>query len=158
MIEDNFLECVLPDYDMKIKYPATWEKIDKQDLKRPLVVLFRSSNETRSDPFLHSLAIGVIAVNADLSRRLTPKKCADSTSDSFKEKHSDFVLLESMPTTLAGLPAQQVVFTANGKKYLYVFAPRVNRVYFIVYASMPGKYLKFLSIIEQMITSFEFLS
>jgi len=57
--EDNFLECVLPEYDIKIKYPATWHKIDKQDLKPPLVVAFRSSKETRTDTFLESVGIGL---------------------------------------------------------------------------------------------------
>src|SRR5215207_672481 len=126
--EDNFLECVLPEYDIKIKYPTTWHKIDKQDLKPPLVVAFRSSKESRSDPFLESIGISVIPVSTDLSKNLTPQKCADSTIQSFKEKNSDFVLLESTATTAAGLPAQQTVFMASGKKYLYVFTPKADKV------------------------------
>src|SRR5829696_6413204 len=156
--EDNFLECVLPEYDIKIKYPATWHRIDKQDLKPPVVIAFRSSKETSSDPFLESIAISVLPVSSDLGKSLTPQKCADSTIQSFKKKNSDFVLLESTAITVAGLPAQQVVFTASGRKYLYIFTPRANRVYFIIYVSMPEKYLKFLSTIEQMITSFKFVS
>jgi len=156
--EDNFLECVLPEYDIKINYPATWYKADKQDLKPPLAVVFRSSKETSSDPFLESVGISIIPVSANLTKSLTPQMCADSTIQSFKEKNSDFVLLESTTTTLAGLPAQQVVFMAGGKKYLYVFTPRGDKVYLIVYVSMPEKYLRFLSIVEQMIASFEFIS
>ena len=59
--EVNFLECVLPEYDIKIKYPATWHKIDKQDLKPPLVVAFMLSKETGTDTFLESVGIGVIS-------------------------------------------------------------------------------------------------
>ena len=36
IVEDNFLDCILPEYDIKIKYPATWHRIDKQDLKPPM--------------------------------------------------------------------------------------------------------------------------
>jgi Double zinc ribbon len=158
IVEDNFLECMQPEFDIKIKYPATWHRIDKQDLKPPLVLAFRSSKETRSDQFLETMGISVLQVSADLSKNLTPQSCAESTIQSFKEENSDFVLLESTTTTLAGLPAQQVVFTAGGKKYLYVCTPRANKVYFIMYVSKPEKYLKFLSIIEQMVTSFEFIS
>jgi hypothetical protein len=124
------------------------------------VVAFRSSKETRTDTFLESVGIGVVPVTAtaDLETGLTPEKCADSTINNFKEKYRDFALLESTPTTAAGLPAQQAVFTASGRKYLYVFTPRGNRVYLIIYGTMPEKYSKFLSIIEQMITSFEFIS
>ena len=78
--------------------------------------------------------------------------CAESTFQSFKKKNSDFVLLESIATTAGGLPAQQAVFLAGGRKYLYVFTPRASKVYLIVYVSTPEKYLKFLSIVEQMIT------
>lgn len=157
IVEDNFLECILPEYDLKIKYPATWHRIDKA-LKRPIVLAFKSSKETPSDPFLESIGISVLPVSEDLSKNLTPQSCADSTIQSFKSKNSDFVLLESTPTTFGGLPAQQAVFTAGGKKYLYVFTPRANKVYFVTYVSMPEKYLKFLSIVEQMIASFEFTS
>jgi hypothetical protein len=156
MAEDNFLECLLPEYDMKIRYAATWHRIDKQDLKPPLVLAFRSSKEASSDPFLETIGISVLPVNDNLTKNLTPQTCADSTIQSFKKK-SDFVLLESTPTTLGGLPAQQVVFTSGGKKYLYVFTPRANKVYFVTYVSMPEKYVKFLSVIEQMVISFEFI-
>jgi len=149
--EDNFLECVLPEYDIKINYPATWYKAEKEDLKPPLVVAFRSSKENSSDPFLESVGISVIPVGTHLSKRLTPQMCANTTIRSSKKKNSDFVLLESVTTTVAGLPAQQVIFIAGGKKYLHVFVPRANKVYLIIYISLPEKYLKFLSIVEQMI-------
>ena len=47
-----------------------------------------------------------------------------------KEQNFDFVLLESNATTVAGLPAQQVVSMVGGKKYLDVFIPRADRVIF----------------------------
>ena len=123
-----------------------------------MVLAFRSSKETSSDPFLESIGISVLPVSDDLRKSLAPQRCADSTIQSFKIKNSDFVLLDSTLTTLGGLPAQQAVFTAGGRKYLYVFTPRANNVYFITYVSISEKYLKFLSVIEQMMTSFEFVS
>jgi hypothetical protein len=155
--EDNFLEYVLLEYDIKIKYPTTWHRTE-HDLKPPLVLAFSSSRETRSDRFLESIGISVLHVNDELAKNLTPQRCADSTIQNFKEKNSDFVLLESKPTALGGLPAQQVVFAAGGRKYLYVFTPKANKVYFMLYVSLPEKYVKFLPIVEQMITSFEFIS
>jgi hypothetical protein len=156
--EDNFLECVLPEYDIKINYPATWHKIDKQDLKGTLVVAFSSFKESRSDPFLETVGISVIPISTELSKSITPQACAESTFQSFKKKNSDFVLLESIATTAGGLPAQQAVFIAGGRKYLYVFTPIADKVYLIIYMSTPEKYLKFLSIVEQMIASVEFKS
>ena len=156
--EDNFLECVLPEYNMKINYPATWHKADKQDLKPPLVVGFRSLKESSSDIILESVAISITRISTNLSKSLTPQKCAELMISSTKEKNADFVLLESTATTVGGLPAHQVVFTYGRKKFLQVFTPRADKVYQIIYVSAPEKYLRFLSIVEQMIASFEFKS
>jgi hypothetical protein len=86
------------------------------------VVAFRSSKETRTDTFLESVGIGVVPVTAtaDLETGLTPEKCADSTINNFKEKYRDFALLESTPTTAAGLPAQQAVLRPVGES-IYMF-------------------------------------
>jgi hypothetical protein len=157
IMEDNFLECVLPEYNIKIKYPATWTKADKQDLKPPLVVGFKSSKESSSDIWLENVTISIISSGSDPKKSLTPQMCANSVIRS-RQKNSDFVLLESISTTAGGLPAQQVVLMAGGKKYLYIVIPRANKVYLITYVSAPEKYLKFLSVVEQMIASFEFIT
>jgi hypothetical protein len=156
--EDNFLECVLPEYGMKINYPATWYRGNKEDLKGTLVAAFRSFKESRSDPFLETVGISIIPIDTKVSKNITPQMCADSTIQSFKKKNSNFVLLESIATTVSGLPAQQAVFISGGKKFLYVFTPKADKVYLIIYMSTPEKYLKFLSVVEQMIASFEFIS
>jgi hypothetical protein len=49
---------------------------------------------------------------------LTPEKCANFIVNDFKQRYTDFILLESLAITVAGLPAQQTVFTAGGKRYL----------------------------------------
>lgn len=158
IVEDNFLECMLPEYEIKIKYPATWQQVNKQDLKPPIVVQFGSRRESRSDTFLETVGISVTPFTTNQIAGLTPEKCADFLCDSFRQRHNDFILLESTSTTIAGLPAQQTVFTAGGKRYLYVFTLRGNRLYSIIYWSLPETYPRFLSIAEQMIASFEFIS
>jgi hypothetical protein len=150
-------KIILPEYEIKIKYPATWHQVDKQDLKPPIVVQFRSSKEDVFDSFLESVGISVTTFTPAQISGLTSEKCASFLTSSFKQRHTDFILLESIATTVAGLPAQQAVFTAGGKRYLYVFVLRGNRLYSIVYWSLPETYSKFLSVAEQMITSFEFI-
>jgi hypothetical protein len=80
-----------------------------------------------------------------------------------KNKHSDFVLIESLPTTLANLPAHQLVYTDGGTQSLYVYqslcvaTKKGNSIYFILYRAQKEKYLKFLPEVEQMISSFQFI-
>jgi hypothetical protein len=37
-INMEFLECIVPEYGLKISYPTTWEKVNKTDLRPPLVI------------------------------------------------------------------------------------------------------------------------
>ena len=62
----DFLECVLPEYGLKISYPTTWEKVNKTNLRPPLVIGFRRPRENHSDPFLESVGIAIIDISSDL--------------------------------------------------------------------------------------------
>jgi hypothetical protein len=88
IVEGNFLECVLPEYEIKIKYPATWHQVDKQDLKSPIVVQvqFRSPKEGRSDSFLESVGISVTPLTTNQIAGLNPEKCASILTSSFKQR------------------------------------------------------------------------
>jgi hypothetical protein len=56
------------------------------------------------------------------------------------------------------VPAYQIVFTEIGQKKLGISATKGNKVYMVSYGTRPERYLKYISTVEQMIVSFEFLS
>jgi hypothetical protein len=153
IIEDNFLEFQSPYYNFKINYPALWEKKDNDlpdDLSK---VFFLSPSENSVDPFLEALSIAV----QEISENYTLTEWIEANIQDMKNKHSDFVLIESLPTTVANLPAHQLVYTENGYQSLCVATKKGNSIYFILYKAQEEKYFKFLSVIEQMISSFEFI-
>jgi ribosomal protein L40E len=153
IIEDNFLEYQSPDYNFKINYPATWEKKDK-DLPNDLIkVFFLSPSENSIDPYLESLSIAV----QEISENYTLDDWIEAGIQDMKNKHSDFVLIESLPTTISNLIAHQFVYTEDVYQSLCVATKKVNSIYFILYKAQEEKYFKFLSVIEQMISSFEFI-
>jgi hypothetical protein len=138
----EFLEYVLPEYGLKISYPTTWEKVNKTDLRPPLVIGFRRPRKNNSDPFLESVGIAIIDISSDLVTsplHIILKEYVDGNISDLKHRFPDFVLAESAPTTIAGNEAHQLVYN-------------------IVYRSRPEVFLKYLSTVEQMIASFEFLS
>jgi hypothetical protein len=149
VIEPSFYECILPEYGIKINYPSTWTRRD--DTYDALKVAFLSPKEGPTDPFLDLLGICV-----DGTFKMNLQKFIELSIASVKTS-SDFKLLESTPTTLSGLPAHQIVYLANNTKTLLVATVRNNVFYWLQYASEPKSYLKFLSSVEQMISSFEFL-
>jgi len=153
IVDDNFLEYILSEYGLKIKYPATWTKVDT-DLPPPAAAVFFSPMEDPSDSFNEHLVLGVV----DMTITTTLEELRDGNLRDLNEKNSDFILHESVPTTIAGIPAWHLIFTSGGQRTLAVYMIRGNRLFIINYVSQPEKYFKFLSIVEQMITSIEFLS
>ena len=152
VVEPDFFECLLPEYNVKINYPSTWTRRD--DASDPCKVVFQSPKEGPTDRFLDGLAVCV-----DDTLGNTPlQNFIEANIANLKQSNSDFTLFESTPTTLSGVPAHQMVYLANNLKTLIVATARNNIFYWLQYSSEPESYVKFLSSAEQMISSFEFLA
>ena len=152
VLEPNFDECLLPEYSIKINYPSSWSR--KDDNSDPIKVMFLSPQESPNDQLLEGLSVSV----DDTLGNMTLESFIEGNITNLRQENSDFTLIESTPTTVSGVPAHQIVFTANQKKTLVVATVRNNVFYWIIYQSEPASYLKFLSSAEQMISSFEFLA
>ena len=151
VIEPSFKECILPEFKVKINYPSTWTRRD--DTTGSLKVMFQSPKEDPTDQFLDALGVAVDETSGNMNLQ---QFIEVSIAQTMRE-NSDFEQLESTPTTLSGLPAHQIVYLANNLKWLVVVTVRKNIFYWLQYCSEPAKYQKFLSSVEQMISSFEFL-
>jgi hypothetical protein len=143
-ISDKFLEYQSPRKIFKINYPAKWYKHDKKLPKGVWSINFTSQE---------SLGVGVGVQILDY----TLIEWIEVNIQDLKNKNSDFVLIESLPTTLANLPAHQFVYTESGHQALGVATKKGNTIYYIMYRAPKEKYLKFLPIAEQMISSFQFI-
>ncbi|MDP9488695.1 MAG: DUF1795 domain-containing protein [Thermoproteota archaeon] len=77
-----------------------------------------------------------------------------------REQCSDFELIESTPSTLSGIRAHQIIFSSSQKmmKSLIVLTIKDKVANWVAYVADPSRYLKFLSSVEQMISSFEIVS
>jgi hypothetical protein len=150
-IDVTFLEYILAEHDLKILYPAFWTKQDT-NLPELVKIAFFSEREDPSDSYSEHFAVGVM----DIPTGMTLEALRDGHLQSLKEANS--LLYESVPTTIAKFPAWQLVYRSGGFQTLDVLMVKENKAYLFMYRSQPDKYLKFLSIIEQMIGSIEFLS
>ena len=63
-----------------------------------------------------------------------------------------------MPTTMSGIEAHQFIYTDKWGKCLCIVTVKAGKAYYLIYRSELHKYLKFLPIVEQMISSVELLS
>ena len=141
----------MPEYNLKIIYPATWTKQDT-NLPELVKIAFFSQREDLSDSYSEYFSLGVNKIPAGM----TLEVLRDAQLQSLRQAKSS--LHESVPTTIAGIPAWQFVYTSEGLRALDVLMVRGNEVFMFIYRSQPEKYFKFLPIVEQMITSVEFLS
>ena len=87
---------------------------------------------------------------------VTLQYLVDSNVTNKKQSNPSFVLKESVPTTLGGIPAHQIVFIEDEVKFLRVMALKQKKSYYLLYRAQHEKYIKFLAIAEQMISSFQF--
>jgi eukaryotic-like serine/threonine-protein kinase len=151
----NFRKYESFEYKLKIDYPTTWQKIDKTSESQPFVLAFRRLKENPSDSYLESLDIQVRDIptsNISLSQYI------ELQIKNLKAVNPDFSLVESTPTNIAGNAAHQIVYIAKGDKRLFISTMKGDKIYNIMYISRPEKYLEYLSTVEQMIASFEFIS
>jgi hypothetical protein len=153
----NFLTCVLPEYNLRINYPAAWQIVsNKTFLFNNIVVGFGIPKENSTDLSFDSLCVCVLDMPANYSISLD--EFIDLVMRDLKDTCPEYNLRELIPTTLGGAPAYQIVFTETGQKKLGISAIKGSKVYMVSYGARPERYLKNLSTVERMITSFEFLS
>jgi eukaryotic-like serine/threonine-protein kinase len=153
----KFRKYESPEYNLKIDFPDTWRKIDKTTESQPFIVAFRRLKENPSDLYLETVDIQVRDIPTNISN-MSLGQYIELQIKNLKAVNPDFSLVESTPTTIAGNAAHQLLYISKGDKRLFFSTIKGDKIYNITYNSKPEKYQEYLSTIEQMIASFEFLS
>jgi hypothetical protein len=123
--------CVLPEYNLRINYPAAWQIVgNKAILYNNMVVGFGIPKENSTDLSFDSLCVYVLDMPANYNISLN--EFIDLNIRDLKDTRSEFNLIESTPTTLGGVPAYQIVFTETGQKKLGVSAIKGSKVYMVL--------------------------
>ena len=154
IVEPNFFECVLREFDIKINYPSTWLRRDDLITDPNTRAMFQSPQEDPTDQLLESV---LVSVDSSIGNMTLDTFIQGNIVD-LRQNNPNFNLIESTATTLGGVPAHQIVFSTNTRQCLIVATIRHQKAYYVMYYSEGEKYQKFLSSAEQMISSFEFLS
>jgi hypothetical protein len=121
-----------------------------------IVVGFGIPKENPTDLSFDSLYVRLLDIPANYTISLND--FIELNRGDLKDTRPKFSLIESTPTTLGGVPAYQIVYTDIGQKKLGISVINGNKAYMVSYGARPERYLKYLSTVEQMIASFEFLS
>jgi eukaryotic-like serine/threonine-protein kinase len=146
----------MPEVKIKISYPITW-KIDTVGLPKGqsilLAIMFKKSEG--SSP---SVTILVNQIPPNVNNAPTNgKEYVEANITDLKNKHDDFILVESVPSILGGNIAHRATYVQGEAKTLGIGTIKGNKIYNITYRSKPEEYSQYLPIAEKMIESFEFL-
>ncbi len=88
----KFVTCELPANGLKINYPSDWLRIEK-DLGPHTIVRFKSPKENPSDIIFETVGIALIPIPD-----ATLEQLVQAVINSLKKKHSDFSIIESLPS------------------------------------------------------------
>ena len=152
-INSTFLTYKNSDYGIQIQYPSAWIKVT------------HSSNEIvrfMSPPGTIPASLGII-VRTGASQLIPIQVYVNAGIDVLKKIFPAFNLLSSNPTTLGGVPAQKMVYTANlpsglKLKFLQFFAMRDNTSYVVTTATLPDDFATYMPTLQRMISSLSFIS
>lgn len=138
---------------ISIQFPSNWEKSVNLDN----FVTFRAPPETdtRIYPAALGLKIQELASKSVLLQEVTKVQISE-----LKKSNPNLEFSESISTTLAGIPAYRVVFTATDnnqveRKAMQIWTIIDNKAILITYKAQPDKYSTYLPTIERMISSFQ---
>jgi hypothetical protein len=157
----TFLTYKDPNYGIQIQYPSTWRKVVIQMREN---TESGSSNEIvkfRSPPGTVPVSLGIIVRTG--SQLIPLQVYVNAGIDVLKKTFSGFNLISSDATTLGGVPAQKMVYTANlpsglKLKLLQFLAIRDSTSYVITAGTLPGEFATYLPTLQRMISSLSIIS
>lgn len=154
-----FLTYENPTYKIKIQYPSNWQEFKGTNLTSSLtdIISFASPVESTLD-YRENLRILIENLS---SQNVTLDEFTPDISFLRNASSNNNIIrvINSNTTTLAGHPAQKVVFTVVQDQFefkdLLVYTIMDHRAYMILYGAAPSKYLTYLPRIQTMINTFE---
>jgi hypothetical protein len=136
---------------ISIQFPSNWEKSVNLDN----FVTFRAPPET--DTRVYPAALG-LKIQDLSSQNVSLQEVTKVQMSDLKAASQDLKVSESTSTTLAGLPAHKVVFSATDnnqveRKAMQLWTVIDDKAILITYKAQPDKYSNYLPTIEKMVTS-----
>ncbi len=137
-----------------IDYPDEWEVSERASM--PGTTTFITPLQGADDTFRENVTVVVQGAPADAT---TLDEFTEMALAQGRELIPRFMVMESRSATLAGNPAQQVVYTGlqgeRDLRWLQLWSLVGDQVYILTYTAEENEYTAFRSVVQQMITSME---
>jgi serine/threonine-protein kinase len=165
--QNPFLRYENTTYGIKIQYPAGygWQlslssNQTSEDNVLNYIVAFRSPLDRVSDSVVETVNIAMENLPPEENTKLDAYSTLQIAQ--LMQSTTNFVLKESTPTVLAGIPAYKIVYSETLRQVplqvMQVLAIKDNKAYILTYIAEAPKYSTYLPIVKKMIDSFEFIN
>jgi hypothetical protein len=150
---NTFLTYTNSAYGIKVQYPSTWTRSANQ-----------SSNEIvrfLSPPGIIPISLNII-VRTGVSQLIPLQVYVNAGIAMLKKSFSHFNLISSNATSIGGVPAEEMVYTANllsghKLKFIQFLAIRDTTSYVVTSGTLADDFATYLPTVQKMISSLSFV-
>jgi eukaryotic-like serine/threonine-protein kinase len=146
--ETSFVPYSNPTFGIRIQYPASWGRLDLSFLQNDSADI---NFYPLDDPS------GALSVRIQVDSLLWSKNMTFDEYTNMKIDSTEGQIIESNSTTLAGLPAHEIVISNSVLKAMQVWTLKDDRIFTITYQAEEEDFQNDLQIAQRMINSFEII-
>lgn len=147
--EPNFVPYSNPTFGIKIEYPADWGRLD---------LSFQLNNSADIDFYPLDDSSGSKHLRIQVETILSAQNMTFDQFNVAKINSAEGQVLESNSTSLAGLPAHEIVITTDLLKSMQLWTIKDNKAYTITYVAEVEDFQSDLQLAQSMIKSFQITS
>ena len=144
--ETNFVPYSNPTFGIRTEYPLNWGRLD---------LSFLQNDSADIDFYPLDDASGSKHVRIQVETMQSAQNMTLELYSEAKVNSTEGQILESNSTTLADLPAHEIVFTNAGLQIIQVWTIKDDRIFTITYEADEEDFQNDLLVAERMIESFQ---
>ena len=149
-----------PGFGLSIQYPSSWTgmqfRADPLDpTNTSIVAIFEAPRENQSDSYRENLILGV---QGPREESISLEEYTENSLNAFSSMSDRVMILGSSPSSLSGLPAQEIVYTStlqnlSLKKMQLFTIVNSNMAYVVTFGAEATQFNKYVPEIRKMIDS-----
>jgi eukaryotic-like serine/threonine-protein kinase len=143
--EISFVPYSNPTFGVRIQYPANWGRLD---------LSFMQNDSADINFYPLDDPSGALSVRIQVDSLLRSKNMTFDEYTNIKIDSTEGRIIESNSTTLAGLPAHEIVISNSVLKTMQVWTLKDDRVFTVTYQAEEEDFQNDLQVAQSMINSF----
>ena len=149
-----------PGFGLSIQYPSSWAGMQLRadpfaQTNTSIIAIFEAPRENLSDSYRENL---ILSVQGPLEDAISLEEYTQNSLNAFRTMSDRVRILESSPSTLSGLPANEIIYTSGLQNFdlkkMQIFTIVNNSTaYVVTFGAEESQFNKYNSVIMKMVNS-----